>query len=74
MNCPICSNEMKLGKIRARAGGGLFWLPNYEEVKYTVSNNIIEKHSGIVIVDSNEIKVSHPAHVCAKCRKIIMDY
>ena len=74
MNCPICGNEMKFGKIGARAGGGLFWLPDEEKIKYIVSNNIIEKHKGIVLVDTNENKISRTAYVCAECRKIIMDY
>lgn len=74
MNCPTCGNEMKLGKIGARAGGGLFWLPDDEEVKYLVSNNIIKKHNGIILVDTNEIRISHAAYVCTECRKIIMDY
>ncbi len=74
MNCPICGNEMKLGNIGARAGGGLFWLPDEEKVKITVSNKIIEKHNGIVLVDCNEFRIHREAYVCEECRKIIMDY
>ena len=74
MNCPICGNEMKVGNIGARAGGGMFWLPNGEQVKFIVSNNIIKKHKGIVLVDCNEIRIRHAAYVCEECRKIIMDY
>jgi hypothetical protein len=65
---------MKFGMISARAGGGLFWLPDEEKVKYIVSNNIIKKHNGIVLVDINEIRISRVAYVCAECRKIIIDY
>lgn len=74
INCPICGNGMKFGKIGARAGGGLFWLPDEEEVKFIVSNNIIEKHNGILIVNCNEPQIRHVAYVCEECRKIIMDY
>lgn len=74
MNCPICGNEMKVGNIGAGAGGGLFWLPDGEKVMFTVSNNIIKKHKGIVLVDCNEIRISHAAYVCEECRKIIMDF
>lgn len=74
MNCPICGNEMKVGKIGARAGGGLFWLPEGEKVKFTVSNNIINKKNGIMLVDCNEFRISREAYVCAECRKIIIDY
>ncbi|WP_070000981.1 PF20097 family protein [Cellulosilyticum sp. I15G10I2] len=74
MNCPMCGNEMKFGKIGARAGAGLFWLPDEEKVKFIVSNNIIEKHNGIVLVDCNEWQISHTAYVCEGCRKVIIDY
>lgn len=74
MNCPICGNEMKLGNIGARAGGGLFWLPEGKKAKFIVSNNIIQKHNGIVLVDCNEIHISREAYVCLECRKIIMNY
>ena len=74
VNCPRCGNEMKVGNIGARAGGGLFWLPYEEKVMFTVSNNIIKKHKGIVLVDCNETQISHTAYVCEECRKIIMDY
>lgn len=74
MNCPICGNEMKFGKIGARAGGGLFWLPDEEKVEFIVSNNTIEKHNGIVLVDCKEFRISRTAYVCEECRKIIMDY
>ena len=74
MDCPICGNEMKVGNMGARAGGGLFWLPNGEKVKFTVNNTIIKKHNGLVLVDSNEIRISHTAYVCEECRKIIMEY
>ena len=74
MNCPLCCNEMKYGNIGARAGGGLFWLPDKEEVKFIVSNNTIKKHNGIILVDCKETKISHVAYVCSECRKIIMDY
>ncbi len=74
MNCPICNNEMKHGKIGARAGGGLFWLPDNEEIKFIVSNNIIKKHNGFVLVDCKEIQISCVAYVCEECRKIIMNY
>jgi predicted RNA-binding Zn-ribbon protein involved in translation (DUF1610 family) len=74
MKCPICGNEMKAGKIGARAGSGLFWLPNEEEVGFILSNNIIKKHNGIVLVGCNELRISHSAYVCEECRKIVMDY
>lgn len=74
MNCPICGNEMKFGKICARAGGGLYWLPDEEKIKYIVSNKIIEKHSGIVLVNTDEFRINREAYVCTECRKIIMDY
>ncbi len=74
MICPICGNEMKPGNIGARAGGGLYWLPDGEKLKYTVSNDIIKKHKGIVLVDCYEIRINHAAYVCEECRKIIMDF
>lgn len=74
MTCPICGSEMKLGTLGARAGGGLFWLPDEEKVKSIVSNNIIKKHNGIVLVDCKETQISHSAYVCEECHKIIMDY
>ena len=74
MICPICGKEMNKGKISARAGGGLFWLPEGEKVKFIVSNHIIKKHNGIVLVDCNETQISHAAYVCTECRKITMDY
>lgn len=74
MDCPICGNLMKLGKIGARAGGGLFWLPDAEEIKFIVSNNIIKKHNGIILVGCEELRIRREAYVCEECRKIIMDY
>lgn len=74
MNCPICDNVMKVGNIGARAGGGLFWLPDEEKIKFIISNNKIKKHNGIVLVDCKEIRISRTAYVCEECRKIIMDY
>ena len=74
MKCPICSNEMKAGMIGARAGAGLYWLPNGEEVWFILSNNIIKKHNGIVLAGCNELQIRRRAYVCEECRKIIMDY
>lgn len=75
MKCPKCDNEMKYGKIGARGGGGLYWLPNDEKLNpFIISNNIINKHNGIVLVNCNELKISRAAYVCEVCRKIIMDY
>ena len=74
MKCPICDDEMKAGKIGARAGGGLFWLPDEEDVRFIINNNIIKKHNGIILVDCNELQISRSAYVCEECRKIIMDY
>ena len=74
MRCPICDNAMKAGKIGARSGGGLFWLPNDQEIGFILSNNIIKKHDGIVLVGCNEIQIRRAAYVCEDCRKIIMDY
>jgi hypothetical protein len=74
MQCPICGNEMKNGKICARAGGGLFWLPKEEEIGFIVSNNKIKKHNGIVLVNCNELQIKHTAYVCEECRRIIMDF
>jgi predicted RNA-binding Zn-ribbon protein involved in translation (DUF1610 family) len=73
MKCPVCGNVMKAGKIGARTGG-LYWLPNEEEIGFILSNNIIKKHNGIVLVGCNELRVSRSAYVCEECRKIIMDY
>lgn len=74
MKCPICGNVMKAGKIGAKAGCGLFWLPNAEEVGFILSNNIIKKHKGIVLVGCNEMQIRRAAYVCEECRKIILDY
>lgn len=74
MNCPICGNEMKHGNIGARAGGGLFWLPDEEKIRFIISNNKINKKNGIVLVGCNEVQISRAAYVCEECRKIIMDY
>lgn len=74
MNCPVCGNEMKVGYIGARGGGGLYWLPDGEKLKFTVSNKIINKHNGIVLVDSNEFRINRVAYVCEECHKIIMDF
>lgn len=74
MNCPICGNQMKHGKIGARAGGGLFWLPDEEKIKLIISNESIKKHNGIVLVDCKDTQISREAYVCEECRKIIMDY
>jgi hypothetical protein len=65
---------MRVGNIGARGGGGLYWLPDKEKIKFIVSNNIIKKHNGILLVDCNEIGISRTAYVCEECRKIIMDY
>lgn len=74
MNCPICGNEMKFGKIVARAGAGLFWLPDEEKIGFTASNKAIEKRNGIVLVDCYEFRISQKAYVCEECRKITIDY
>ena len=74
MICPKCGKEMKSGKIGARGGGGLYWLPNDEKINFLISNSIIKKHNGIVLVNCNEMQISRAAYVCEECRKIIMDY
>jgi hypothetical protein len=65
---------MKAGKIGARGGSGLFWLPNEEETGFIISNNIIKKHNGLVLVSCNEMQIRRSAYVCEECRKVIMDY
>ncbi|HKM00219.1 MAG TPA: PF20097 family protein [Mobilitalea sp.] len=74
MKCPMCGNEMKHGNIGARGGGGLYWLPDDEKINFIVSNNIIKKHNGIVLVGCNEPRISRVAYVCEECRKIIIDF
>ncbi|MGB4658060.1 MAG: PF20097 family protein [Mobilitalea sp.] len=75
MKCPYCENEMKLGNLCARGGGGMYWLPEKESIKFIVSNKIIEKHTGTVIVDCDEFgTLRHPAYLCPICRKVLMDY
>lgn len=74
MNCKICGNGMKSGKIGARGGGGLYWLPCDEDVNFIISNNIIKKHIGIVLVNCNELQIRRAAYVCEECRKIVLDY
>ncbi len=74
MKCPTCGNMMKAGKMCARGGNGLFWLPADEEVGFFLSDNIIKKHKGIILVGCNKLQIRRSAYICEECRKIIMDY
>lgn len=75
MKCPYCSNEMTRGKIQARGGGGLYWLPENEKIMITISDSKIQKKQGIVLVSTNTIgAVVVPAFICKPCRKIVIEY
>lgn len=75
MKCPYCGNEMELGNVCARGGGGLYWLPEGKAIKFTVSNKKIEDHGGIVLVNCNEVgMLEHSAYICHTCRKLLMDF
>jgi len=75
MKCTYCGNEMKLGNVCARGGGGMYWLPEDESIKFIVSNKTIQDHSGIVLVDCNEVgTIRRSAYICTICRKLFMDF
>ena len=75
MKCPVCNNEMELGKLCARGGGGMYWLPKDAEIKLLVSNRKIEKHGGEIVVDTNHMgAVKHPAYICRLCNRILLEF
>ena len=75
MNCPYCGKEMTLGDICARGGAGMYWMPQEQKLRFLVSNKVIEKHNGIVLVDVNTIGgVTKTAYVCASCKKMVIDF
>lgn len=75
MKCPYCAGEMIRGKIQARGGGGMYWLPENEKIMVIVSDKKIEKHNGVPLVTTNTIgPVTISAHLCDICRKIVIEY
>ena len=73
MKCPICGQEMELGKLRSR--GGVFFLPNGEKTPKLYTHKEMAKHRAVsfppFVLD---FFPEYPdAYVCRNCRKLIMD-
>lgn len=72
MKCPYCSEEMLHGKVQARGGGGMYWLPEDEKIMFAVSDKKVDKHNGVLLVSANAIgSATVLACICKACRKII---
>lgn len=76
MKCPYCGNIMICGNICARGGGGMYWIPEEEQIKFyeTISKKTIEKHKGIVISIDDIGTIKYPSYICKTCNKILLEF
>lgn len=75
MKCPYCQAEMQTGRLMARGGGGLHWLPEHEPLpRLLVSDKQIQAKKGLTLCTSETIgAATASAEVCMACNKIIID-
>lgn len=79
MNCPVCGNEMREGKIFYEPRCGLYFLPPSGRVRYSISKRMIERQGGIALDGPNQLGYLESSgilsgRICENCRKIIVNY
>lgn len=80
MKCPACGAEMEPGSVVTQHSIGLFFLPPGAAPGALVqTRKHIEKQGGVVLdgpynwnLPGNDTALD--AHICRKCRKIVMEY
>ena len=73
MKCPLCGNEMELGKLRSK--GGVFFLPDGEKMPKLYTQKEMAKHRAVSFPPFvlNVLPEYPSAYVCRECKKLIMD-
>ena len=80
MDCPVCGNKMKAGKIVYAPQAGIHFLPpSVQHLPYVVTKHSIEKQGGVVLDSPSHLGLlgssgTLPAYICRACRKIVLEY
>lgn len=74
MKCPYCENDMEKGVLRSR--GGVFFLPDGENLPKLYTEKEMKKHNAIYMPPYVlERKAVYPtAYACRTCSKIVIEF
>jgi len=78
MECPNCNETMKKGEVMSQTGVRIYWQPEeacQELNKMRLTKRGVENKGGVVLINSqSNIHGKLLAHICEKCKIVLMNY